>query len=100
MKVTIANHNSFDFIKSKKEKVEFKRNVKFFKNSTKEAMSISTSELIWIIGKLKLEYPFLDSDLLGMLNNHLEKGIFKLPETKRLKEVGRTVDSKCISTIR
>jgi len=41
MKVMIANHdNSFSFIKSKKDKVEFKRNVKFTKTLIKEIMSV------------------------------------------------------------
>ena len=44
MEVKIANchDNSFNFIESEKDKVEFKKNIKFFKNLTKEAMSIST----------------------------------------------------------
>jgi len=48
MEVTIANRrcNSFHFTESKKDKVEFKRNVKFSKNSTKEAMFISIGEPI------------------------------------------------------
>jgi len=42
MKVTIANYckTSFGFAMSKKDKTELKRNVKFSKNSTKEASSI------------------------------------------------------------
>jgi len=37
MELTIANYhdNTFGFAESKKDKVEFKRNVKFSKNSTK-----------------------------------------------------------------
>jgi len=48
MEVTIANHHSksFDFIESKNDKVEFKGNIKFSKNSIKEVMSISTTEPI------------------------------------------------------
>ena len=46
MEVMIAScrGNSFYSTESKKDKVEFKKNVKFYKNTTKEAMSISTSE--------------------------------------------------------
>jgi len=45
MKVTIANrcNNSFGFVEPKNNNAEFKRNVKFFKSSTKEEMSISNS---------------------------------------------------------
>jgi len=47
MKVIVANRlgTSFIFAKSKKDKADFKRNVKCSKNSTKEAMSISKAEL-------------------------------------------------------
>jgi len=40
--ITIANHcgSSFGSVESKKDKVQFKKNVEFSKNSTKEAMSI------------------------------------------------------------
>ena len=46
MEVTIANHhgNSFDFVKLKKDKAEFRRNVKFSKNLTKEAMFMSKAK--------------------------------------------------------
>jgi len=58
MEVTIAKHcgNSFIFTKLKKDKVEFKRNVKFSKDSTKEAMSIFAGEPIQITRKPKLDY--------------------------------------------
>jgi len=57
MEVTIASHHdsSFYSIKSKKGNVEFKKIVKLYKNTTKEAMSTSTSQPIWITGKPKLE---------------------------------------------
>jgi len=43
MEVTIAYHrnNSFSVAESKKDRAEFKKNVKFSKSSTKEAMTIS-----------------------------------------------------------
>ena len=40
------------------------------------------------------KYPFCDSDLLGMLDDLLEKGVLQLPELKRHEEVGRTTDPK------
>jgi len=57
MEVTIANchDNSFNFAESKKECAEFKRNVEFSKNLTKEAMSIFKLEPIWITKRPKLE---------------------------------------------
>jgi len=56
MEATIANHrsNSFDFTELKKDKAKFKRNVKFFKDSTKEIMSISIGRSIQIMGKKKI----------------------------------------------
>jgi len=95
MEVTIASRhgNSSYPTKSKKEKVKFKKNVKFSKNMTKEAMSTSTSQPIRITGKPKLEdkkspqfkdstkkrpmlkelqekkFLFSNSDLSGMLND-------------------------------
>ena len=56
MEVTIANHHgkSFSFIESKKDKAEFKRNVKLSKKSVKKAMSISIGELIQIIRRVCL----------------------------------------------
>jgi len=57
MEVTIANcrDNSFGFVKLKMDTVEFKRNVEFSKNSTKEAMFISKAEPIQITRRPKLE---------------------------------------------
>jgi len=81
-------------------------------------MSTFTSQLIRIIGKLKLEgkkslpfkvatkkhptlkellekkYPFPNSNLSDMLDDFLEKGIIELPESKRLEEAGRIIDPK------
>jgi len=48
-----------------KDKAEFRRNVNFFKNSTKEAMSISKAEPVQITRKPKREEkrstPFKDA---------------------------------------
>jgi len=46
MEVTIANHHgtSVGFSESKKDEAEFKRNVEFYKNSTKETMSFFKAE--------------------------------------------------------
>ena len=40
------------------------------------------------------KYPFPDSDLSGMLDDSLEKGIIKLPPSKRPEESGRTNNPK------
>lgn len=118
--MTIASRrcNFFYSAESRKGKVEFKTNVNFSKSTTKEAMSISTSQPICIMRKPKLEgkknssfkvatkkrptqkefqekkYPFLDSDLSGMLDDLLEKDVIELPEPKCLEKAGRTVDPK------
>ena len=57
MEVTIAKYygTSFGFTKSKKDKVEFKRNVEFSKNSTKEEMSIFGAKLVQITVNLGQE---------------------------------------------
>lgn len=57
MKVTVANRrgNSSYPTELKKDKVEFKENVKFSKSTTEEAMSTSTSQPIRITGKPRLE---------------------------------------------
>jgi len=40
------------------------------------------------------KYPFSDSDLSGMLDDLLEKGINELPPLKHPEESGRTNDPK------
>jgi len=40
------------------------------------------------------KYPFPNSDLPGMLDDLLEKGVIQLPEPKRPEEVGMTADPK------
>ena len=56
MEVMIANHCgiSFSFAELKKDKVEFKRNIKLFKNSTKEVMSISKTKPNWKVKGVRL----------------------------------------------
>jgi len=120
MEVTIANHygNSFYSPESRKDKVEFKKNVNFRKSITKGAMSTFTSQTIHIMGKPKLEgknspsfkvvakkcpivkefqekkYPFPNLDLSGMLDDLLKEGLIELSEPKRPNEVGRAADPK------
>jgi len=38
------------------------------------------------------KYPFLDSDLIGMLDDLLKKGVIQLLKAKRLEKVWRTAD--------
>ena len=63
MEVTIASHhgNSFYSTESKKDKDEFKENVNFSRNITKEAMSTSTSQLLRITEKPKLGHEKMPS---------------------------------------
>ena len=85
---------------------------------TKEAVSASTSQRVRITGKPQLEdkksssfkdvtrkrltlkelqkkkYPFPDSNLSGILDDLLEKGVIQLSNPKHLEEVGRTTDPK------
>ena len=53
MEVTVANRHgsSFGIAKSEKDRAKVKKNVNFSKNSTKEAMTISKAEPVWITGK-------------------------------------------------
>jgi len=101
MEVTIANrHNSsFSIAQPKKDRAEFRKNIKFFKSSIEKAMTIAKAEPVWITRRPNSEgkrsmpfkdtirkhptlkelqekrYPFPDSDLLGMLDDFLEKGV-------------------------
>ena len=120
MGVMIASRhgNSFYSTESRKDKVEFEKNVNFSKSTTKEAMFTSTSQPIHITGKPKFggknslsfkvatkkrttlkelqekKYPFPDSDLSSMLDDLLEKGVIELPKPKGPEEAGRTADPK------
>jgi len=101
MEVTIASHrgSSLSFTESKRDWAKVNKNVKSSKNSNKETMTVSKAKLFHITGKLNSEekrsvpfkdairrsptlrelqekkYPFPDSELLGMLDNLLEKGV-------------------------
>jgi len=57
VEVTIANRheNSFSVAESKKDKTEFKKNVKFSKSSTTKAMKISKAQPVRIMGRPNLE---------------------------------------------
>jgi len=120
MEVAIARHrgSSIGFAESKRDRTKVKKNVKFSKNSAKETMTLTKAEPFRITGKPNLEekrstpfkdtmrrcpilkelqekkYMFPDLDLLGMLDDLLEKGVIQLPEQKRPEEVGRTGDPK------
>jgi len=103
----------------KKDKVEFRKNVTLSKSTTKEAMFISTGKPIQIARKPKLEdrkrkssfkdatkkrpslkkfqekkCPFPDLDLLGILDDLLERSVIELPEPKHREEAGRTANPK------
>jgi len=99
---------------ARKEKSDSKKNFKASKSSMKESMSVTMSELVRISGKQRVEekqhlsmrdagkkcptlmelqekkYPFPDSNLLGMLDELLEKGIIELPPSKHREEAGST----------
>ena len=55
MTIVDRRGNSFDFAESKKDKAEFKGNVEFSKNLTKEVMSIFKVTWVWITERPKLE---------------------------------------------
>lgn len=98
----------------RRDEKEFKKGDKYSKD--KVAMSVTTTTPVKILVKsnnkkkkgssfqsferkrpaLKelqvIKYPFPDSDLSGMLDDLLEKGIIELPKSKRSKEAGRTND--------
>ena len=120
MGMTIANcrGKASPTFEARKEKGDLKKNVKSSKSSTKESMSVTTSKLFRISRKQGAEekprpstrdagkkrptlkelqekkYPFLNSDLLGILDDLLEKGIIELPPSKHLEEAGKTNDPK------
>uniref|UniRef100_A0A2N9ERQ0 Uncharacterized protein n=1 Tax=Fagus sylvatica TaxID=28930 RepID=A0A2N9ERQ0_FAGSY len=101
----------------RKERKDVKKGDKSSKPVIKESMAVA-AEPVRIFAKEKKEdrtrgpsqererrwltlkemeektYPFPDSDVLGMLENLLEKEIIKLPECKQPKEMGRTNDPK------
>jgi len=120
MEVTIASSrdSSLSFAELKRDRAEVKKNVKFSKNLAKKMMTVTKVEPVRIAGKPNLEvkrripfkdmmrkrptlkelqqkrYLFFDSDLPGMLNDLLEKGVIQLLEPRRPEEVGRTANPK------
>jgi len=125
MEVTIATRygSSLSFAESKRDRIEVKKNVKLFKNSAKETMTITKDELVHITGKPNLEdkrsMPFKDtmrrrpplkelqekkylfpySDLLGMLDDLFEKGSFNFQNKKSLKRGERLPTPNTVVTI-
>ena len=119
MKMTIANRQGrvSPTFEARKDKGDFKKNSMSSKSSTKESMLVTIGELIRISGKprsrgkavplnercweeillkgaLRKEVPIPNSDLSGMLDDLLEKGIIELPPAKWPEEVGKTNDLK------
>jgi len=117
MKITIANccEKASPSFESRKEKGDLKKNFKSPKSYTKESMSVTTSKLIQISEKQREQhpstrdagkkcpalkelqeekYPFPDSDLSRILNDLPEKGIIKLPPSKRPEKAGKSNDPK------
>jgi len=118
MTIASCRNKSSSSSDSRKDKGEFNKNLKSSKSSSKEFMVVSSGEPIRISGKPKYEnkksgfskdtgkkrptlkelqkkkYPFPGSDLLGMLDNLLENGVIKLPQSKRPEETGRVTDLK------
>ena len=120
IEVTIVSRrdSSLSFAEVKRNWAEVKKNVRFFKNSTKEMMTVTKAEPVCITGKPNSEekrgmlfkdtmrrrptlkelqekkYLFPDLDLPGTLDVLLEKGVIQLLDPKRAKEVGRTTDPK------
>ena len=87
MEVTIASRcgNSFYSTESRKDKVEFEKNVDFSKSTTKGAMSTFTSQPIHIMGKRKLEGRKSPS--------------FKVATNKRPTELAKFVNTNFASKI-
>ena len=109
MEVTIANRRCsfFCIVESKKDRAEFRKNDKFSTSSTKEAMTIFKTRPVRILGGPNLEEktstpfkntirrcptlkelqekkcPFLDSDLVRMVDDLLNKGVIQLSEAPR-----------------
>jgi len=125
MEVTIASRcaHSFYSTESKRDKVEFENNVHFSKGTTKEATSTSTSQPIRIMEKSKLggkkspsfkvmtnkrptlkelqekKYPFPNSDLSGMLDDLLEKGVIEFPSQSAQNKLEGPPTLNPVSTI-
>ena len=68
-----------------KPKLEGKKS-SLFKDETKKRPTLKELQ--------EKKYSFPDSNLSGMLDDLLDKGVIELPESKHPEEVGRTADPK------
>jgi len=104
MQMMISNHRgkASPTFEARKDKGNFKKNSKSSKSAIKESMSVTMIKPIRISGKSRVEEKLSsgkevlipDSDLLGMLDDLLEKGIIELPPSKRPEEAGMVNDPK------
>ncbi|CAL2271127.1 unnamed protein product [Prunus armeniaca] len=120
MELSIASHGGKHepVIEHKKEKVFGQKTDKPVKKPTKEAMTINTVPVKISTRDKKREvkrmessrevdrrrhtlkeleektYPFPDSDVIGMLEDLLEKKVIELPECKRPEKMNRVNDPK------
>ena len=120
MEMAIANcrGKASPTFEAREDKDDFKKNSKSSNSTSKESMSVTTSDPIRISRKSKVEekqrpsmkdagkkrptlkelqekrYPFPDSDLSGMLDDLLKKGIIELPPSKCPEEAGNVNDPK------
>ena len=80
--------NSLGFTEPKKDKIQFKRNVNFSKNSTKEEMSIFTGESIQIMKEPKLKdkksTPFKDVTKKRLTLKKFQEKKYLLPNSNLL----------------
>ena len=74
----------------RKPKLEDKKGPSF-KDATKKRRTLKELQ--------EKKYPFLYSDLSGMLDNLFEKGVIKLSEPKRLEKARRAIDLSIVGTI-
>jgi len=85
MEVTGVNcqGTSFSFVELKKDKTEFKRNVDFFENSTKEVMSVFEAESVQITRGLRQEenrsVPFKDAKRMRLTLKVLKEKKYPFP---------------------
>jgi len=114
--IRIANHRGklFSTYEFKKDKGNSKKSSRCLKISIEQAMILFNGALVWISMKSRLDrrkashsqkmtkkspiskelqekkYPFLDSNLSGMMDDLLENKIIGPPKPKRPEEVGNT----------
>ncbi|KAH7861560.1 hypothetical protein Vadar_027729 [Vaccinium darrowii] len=119
MEISIANHGGKNppILEKPSDKRDVKKGDKFSKGTTKDSMMVTTASVKITTKDKKREvkrefrpvekdkhltlkelqakkYPFPDSDVLGMLEDLLEKKVIQLPECKRPEEIGRVNDPK------